>query len=54
VGVFKGDSSPEGLYRRIVLGIPGTPMPANDWAYGDDAWYLVRHVLSLRRPGIVP
>ena len=46
-GVFKGDPSPEGLYRRVVAGVPGTPMPANEWAYGDDAWYLVRWVLSL-------
>jgi cytochrome c oxidase cbb3-type subunit 2 len=46
-GVFKGDPSPAALYRRIVAGIPGTPMPSNEWAYGDDAWYLVRWVLSL-------
>jgi cytochrome c oxidase cbb3-type subunit I/II len=46
-GIFKGDASPAGLYRRIVVGIPGTPMPSNDWAYGDDAWYLVYYVLSL-------
>jgi mono/diheme cytochrome c family protein len=54
LGWFKGDPSPQALYRRIVVGVPGTPMPANDWAYGDDAWYLVRYVLSLRRPGLVP
>jgi hypothetical protein len=29
-------------------------MPANEWAYGDDAWYLVRYVLSLKRPGVLP
>jgi mono/diheme cytochrome c family protein len=49
-GVFKGDPRPEHLYRRIVLGMPGTPMPNNDWALGDDAWYLVRYVLSLSSP----
>lgn len=49
-GVFKGDPSPTGLYRRIVVGIPGTPMPSNEWAYGDDAWYLVYYVLSLGLP----
>jgi mono/diheme cytochrome c family protein len=49
-GVFKSSPEPEQLYRRILLGMPGTPMPANDWAYGDDAWYLVRHVLSLSSP----
>ena len=47
LGVFKGDRSPEGLYRRIVAGMPGTAMPANAWAYGDGAWYLVRYVLAL-------
>jgi mono/diheme cytochrome c family protein len=49
-GIFKGDPAPEQLYRRIVAGMPGTPMPASDWAYGDDAWYLVRHVLALSSP----
>jgi mono/diheme cytochrome c family protein len=46
-GVFKGSPEPQALYRRILTGIPGTPMPANDWAWGDDGWYLVRYVLSL-------
>jgi cytochrome c oxidase cbb3-type subunit I/II len=50
-GGFKGDASPAGLYRRIVLGIPGTPMPSNEWAYGDDAWYLTYYVLSLGPQG---
>jgi mono/diheme cytochrome c family protein len=49
-GVFKGDPSPEQLYRRILAGIPGTPMPNNDWAWGDDGWYLVRFVLGLSSP----
>lgn len=49
-GVFKGDPSPEHLYRRILAGVPGTPMPTNDWAVGDDGWYLVRFVLGLSSP----
>jgi mono/diheme cytochrome c family protein len=49
-GVFKTEPTPEQLYRRIVVGMPGTPMPTNDWAYGDDGWYLVRYVLSLSSP----
>jgi len=49
-GVFKTDPTPENLYRRIMVGMPGTPMPANDWAYGDDGWYLVRFILSLSSP----
>jgi mono/diheme cytochrome c family protein len=46
-GVFKGSPEPEVLYRRIIAGIPGTPMPASDWAYGDDAWHLVHFVRAL-------
>jgi mono/diheme cytochrome c family protein len=46
-GIYKGGSDPETLYRSIVAGLPGTPMPMNDWAYGADAWHLVHYVLSL-------
>jgi mono/diheme cytochrome c family protein len=46
-GVFKGSPDAIALYRRIVAGIPGTPMPMSDWAYGDDAWHLVNFVRSL-------
>jgi mono/diheme cytochrome c family protein len=49
-GVFKTEPTPESLYRRIMVGLPGTPMPANDWAYGDNGWYLVRYILSLSSP----
>ena len=46
-GVFKGNPDPVSLYRRLVAGIPGTPMPMSDWAYGDDAWHLVHFIRSL-------
>lgn len=46
-GVFKGSPNPIQLYRRIAAGIPGSPMPMSDWAYGDDAWHLVHYVRSL-------
>lgn len=46
-GIFKGSPVPEHLYGDILVGIPGTPMPASDWAYGDDAWHLIHYVLSL-------
>ncbi|HWP60246.1 MAG TPA: ethylbenzene dehydrogenase-related protein [Candidatus Acidoferrales bacterium] len=46
-GIFKGNPNPVDLYRRIIAGIPGSPMPSSDWAYGDDAWHLVHYVLSL-------
>ena len=46
VGVFKGDPDPAQLYRRIVAGLPGTPMPMSDWAAGADAWHLVNLIRS--------
>lgn len=46
-GVFKGSPDPVSLYRHIVAGIPGSPMPMSDWAWGDDAWHLVNYVRSL-------
>ena len=46
-GIFKGSPDPIALYRHIVAGIPGSPMPMSDWAYGADAWHLVNYVLSL-------
>ena len=46
-GVFKGSPDPEHLYRRIVGGIPGTPMPANPILHGAPAWDLVHYVRSL-------
>ncbi|MBI4592899.1 MAG: c-type cytochrome [Candidatus Rokubacteria bacterium] len=50
VGVFKGDPDPAQLYRRIVAGLPGTPMPMSDWAYGADAWHVVNLLLSWSSP----
>ena len=46
-GVFKGSPDPIALYRHIVAGIPGSPMPMSDWSYGPDAWHLVNYVRSL-------
>lgn len=51
LGVFKGDPAPESVYRRIVAGMPGTPMPMSDWSYGEDAWHLVHFVRSLSSEG---
>jgi mono/diheme cytochrome c family protein len=47
LGVFKGDPRPESVYRRIVAGMLGTPMPMSDWAHGEDAWHLTHLVRSL-------
>lgn len=49
-GVFKGNPDPKDIYRRIIAGLPGTPMPMSDWAYGEDAWHLTHFVLSLSSP----
>jgi mono/diheme cytochrome c family protein len=50
VGVFKGDPDPGQLYRRIIAGMPGSPMPMSDWAYGPEAWHLVDLILSWSSP----
>jgi len=46
-GVFKGSPTPSDVYRRIVAGLPGSPMPMSDYLYGSDAWDLTHYVLSL-------
>ncbi len=46
-GVFKGNPRPELLYRRIVAGIPGTPMPQSSFETPVDGWHLVHFVRSL-------
>lgn len=56
LGLYKGGSAPEDVYRTFVTGLDGTPMPS----YGDslpkeeDRWALVHYVRSLSRsPGIL-
>jgi mono/diheme cytochrome c family protein len=46
LGVYKGSPEPVHVYRRIVAGMPGTPMPMSDWSFGEDAWHLVHLVRS--------
>jgi len=46
-GVYKGNPEPEQVYRRIVLGLPGSPMPQSGYLYGGDAWALTHFVRSL-------
>jgi mono/diheme cytochrome c family protein len=50
-GVFKGSPAPEHVYRRIVIGLPGTPMPTSAYLTGDDAWALTHYVLAMSSPG---
>ena len=46
-GIFKGSPDPESLYRRIVLGMPGTPMPASNNLKPEQVAELVTFVRSL-------
>lgn len=48
-GLFKGGVEPEQIARRIVLGLPGSAMPA--FRYSEtELWSLVQHVRSLIEP----
>lgn len=46
-GIYKGPANYESVYRRIVAGIPGTPMPMSDWAVGETAALLAQYVLEM-------
>ncbi len=50
-GIFKGIPRPEEIYRRVVLGLPGTPMPQSGYLAHADAWHLVHFVLSMSSEG---
>jgi len=58
LGIYKGTPTKEEVYRRIVAGIPGTPMPMSDWSYGDQAWHLTNYVMAMsseeQRASVVP
>lgn len=47
-GVFKGGSEKERLYPRILLGIPGTPMPPANKLTPREVEDLIDYVLSLK------
>jgi mono/diheme cytochrome c family protein len=49
-GVYKGSPEPAEVYRRIVAGLPGSPMPMSPYLHGDDGWHLAHYVLSLSSP----
>lgn len=63
-GQFKSGTKAEDIYRTIVNGVPGTPMPAygmqliekrRDGKMNDDkAWALVAYVQSLGPPAALP
>jgi mono/diheme cytochrome c family protein len=49
VGLYRGGHEPEQIYRRIIEGIDGTPMPAATIPT-EDIWHLVNYVRSLAVP----
>ncbi len=49
-GVFKGLPEPDQVYRRIVAGLPGSPMPSSPYLHGEDGWHLTRYVLAMSSP----
>lgn len=50
-GIFKGGSTHADIVRRIVGGLPGSPMPATELADPRDVAALVAFVKSLVKPG---
>jgi mono/diheme cytochrome c family protein len=52
---FKSGARPEDVYRTLMTGFAGTPMPSYaDSLDPDLMWDLVHHVLSLSRQGERP
>ncbi len=51
-GIFRGGEKPEDLYRRIMGGIAGSPMPAATFVEGqfeqDDVWHIINFIRSLK------
>lgn len=50
-GRYKGGGKPEDIYRTVVTGLTGTPMPSYAGTVApEDIWDLVYFILSLERP----
>lgn len=47
LGIFKGNHDPKSVYRRIWLGMPGSPMPASQQLTPEQVTDMVHFVLSL-------
>ena len=50
LGRFKGGADPADVYARIMLGLPGSPMPASNTLPQEDILHLINYVLSLSQP----
>ena len=52
-GVFRGGSDSKDIYRRIIAGIAGTPMPAATFVEGqfeqEDVWHIINFIRSLQK-----
>lgn len=46
-GIYKGSPDPDSLYRRILAGLPGSPMPSYDFLSEEQVWDLVHYIRSL-------
>src|SRR5262245_58583452 len=46
-GIYKGSHEPNLVYRRLVAGLPGSPMPQNPYLHGADGWHLAHFVRAL-------
>ncbi len=52
-GLFKGDSTSEELYQRMVAGLPGSPMPSYTGIFTQEQiWDLIHYVQSLSSPAV--
>ena len=49
-GVYKGGRDDIQLYRRIFLGMRGTPMPSYEAVKPNQIWRMVRYIQSLSEP----
>ena len=47
LGVVQGSPDPHSVYRHIVAGLPGSPMPQSGYLQGNDGWHLAHFVRSL-------
>ncbi len=51
-GIFKGGDDPGELFKRVTIGMNGTPMPSHDSALTpSQRWDVVHYLQSIARPG---
>ncbi len=50
LGIFKGGHDPQSLYRRIVYGMPGSPMPSSNQFTAAQVADMIHYIRSLSTP----